>query len=110
MRLDSESNSPTVEIKKPRRQALQIKAMSRMKSPGFMPCTRSILLLVSEIIRPVLLKFAPLLVSGLMGQAAKSKEAHLKTIISSKSLACVAVDYLSDSRFRDEVKKYFKDH
>jgi hypothetical protein len=67
---------------------------------------------VPEITLPVLLKYSspqPFLL-WLMAQAAKSKEAHLKTIISSKSLACVAVDYLSDSKFRDEVKKYFKDH
>ena len=39
-------------------------------------------------------------------QAAKSTQAHHKTIESSKALACVAIDVLSDPRFRDEVRRF----
>lgn len=38
-------------------------------------------------------------------QAAKSIQAHNQTILSSKVLAYVAVDYLIDVYFRDEVKQ-----
>ena len=44
---------------------------------------------------------------GVIEQAAKSKEAHEKTIISSKSLASVAVDFLDDPKFRKEVITLF---
>lgn len=34
-------------------------------------------------------------------------QAHERTILSSKVLAYVAVDYLSDPDFRQEVKQYY---
>jgi hypothetical protein len=40
-------------------------------------------------------------------KAAKSFEAHEKTIISSKGLTLLAIDFLSDSEFRKEVWRYF---
>jgi hypothetical protein len=44
----------------------------------------------------------------LIGQAAKTKEAHKRTIVSSKSLAAVAVDYFIDPGFRKDVTGDFK--
>jgi len=43
----------------------------------------------------------------IIGQAAKSRAAHENTIMCSKSLACVAIDFLRDSEFRQDVRNYF---
>jgi hypothetical protein len=40
-------------------------------------------------------------------QAAKTIEAHEKTIISSKALTAVAVDFIRKPEFRVKVKNYF---
>jgi hypothetical protein len=44
----------------------------------------------------------------LIGQAAKTIEAHQKTIVSSKALAAVAIDYLNEPGFRKHVTSQFK--
>jgi hypothetical protein len=41
------------------------------------------------------------------GQAVKTIEAHEKTITSSKELTYLAIDFLVDSEFRQEIWNYF---
>jgi hypothetical protein len=45
----------------------------------------------------------------LIDKAAKSIQAHERTILSSKVLTYIAVDFFSDPKFRDDVRRHFVD-